>query len=252
MTTATVGEVPEATAPPTIATGYALIRALLHSTFVPTVYRRLAVHPQAFDLALNQLPTIVALCDSADFVVTAQETARTSLMGSSKGVGVEAVDVVEIVDVVQRYRAANPINLLFSMSIAGPDARPARPVMEPPLAPKSGDVWSDIHLCHGAVITPGLWRDLAPWPADLDVLWQSTRELAADGAIARARDAVLELAAGVLSHADVARLPTEIAQYLPPSAAAELAWFPTGVATMVAEGEWLHDLISHPQRKEQQ
>jgi hypothetical protein len=248
MTGATVGEVPEAMAPAPIAAGYARIRALLHSTFVPTVYRRLAVHPQAFDLALDRLPAIVALGESTGFVLAAQEAARLSLSGSPDGVGAAPA---EVATVVQRYRAANPINLLFSMSVAGADARPARPVMEPPLAPESGDVWSDIQLCHGGIITPGLWRDLAPWPADLDVLWRSTRAAAAGGGIARARDAVRELAADVLSHADLGRLPTELAPHLPSSAVTELAWFPTGVATMVAEGEWLHDLIPHPQRKEQ-
>ncbi len=41
-----VDEVPEDDAPAAIAAGYQHIRDLLGSTFVPTIYRRLALHPK--------------------------------------------------------------------------------------------------------------------------------------------------------------------------------------------------------------
>lgn len=251
MTAAQIGEVPEATAPAPIAAGYARIRALLHSNFVPTVYRRLAAHPKAFDLAIDRLPAVVALGKSTGFVRAAKDAARVSLLDSVAPGSPAPSTPRGVAEVVQRYRAANPLNLLFSMSVAGADARPAGPVMGPQLAPELDDVWDDILLCHGSVITPGLWRDLAPWPVDLHVLWRNTRAIAANGGIARARDAVRTLAVDVISHADVVGLASELAPHLPASSVTELAWFPTGIATMVAEGEWLNRLISLPQRKEQ-
>ncbi|MHB1065812.1 MAG: hypothetical protein ACYC2Z_00065 [Candidatus Nanopelagicales bacterium] len=236
-------EVAEHDAPAGIAAGYQRIRDLLDSTFVPTIYRRLAMHPEAFSLAVDHLPQVVALGVRSDFVSAAQSAARTPLTDAAGHV----IDVhQEVADVVERYRRANPLNLLFSMSIAGVDARPEQPVMEPPLPPRPGVIWEDILESHGGVITPGLWRDLAPWPDDLEVLWRSTRAVAADGWLAEARQAVRLLAVGVLAGSGLQHLPAEVSALLPAPAVADFAWFPTGVATMVAEGEWLNHVIAHP------
>ena len=238
------GEVSEEAAPVAIAAGYARIRSALRSTFVPTVYRRLAIHPAAFELAVDHLPRIVSLGDSTDFVRAAQRAARLS--GAEPPMGHDLAHF-EVTQVVQRYRKANPLNLLFSMSIAGPEARPVRPVMEPPLGSGPGDIWQDILHCHGDVIIPGLWRDLAPWPSDLELVWRSTRAMAQEGRLVPAREAVMDLAIQVLSDDDTRHLSSQIGHLLPAEAVTDLAWFPTGVATMVVEGEWLHHLMSHPQ-----
>lgn len=239
----TRAEVPEDDAPAAIAAGYQRIRDLLGSTFVPTIYRLLALYPQAFAVALDRMPQVIALGADAGFVPAAQEAARSRLAGQPTD-GHDAHR--EVAAVVGRYRRANPMNLLFSISIAGVDARPDGPVMEPPLPPESDDIWADILAAHGGVITPGLWRDLAPWPDDLAALWPSTRAVADGGALARAREAVRDLAVAVLADNGLADLPDQISSLLPASAIADFAWFPTGVATMVAEGEWLDNVIAHP------
>ncbi len=246
----TAAEVPENAAPAEIEERYRRIRNLLGSTFVPTVYRRLAVYPAAFTLAVDHLPEVVRLGESTDFVRTAQSAARIPLAGASVDLNVVHPAVV---DVVERYRRANPLNLLFSMSIMGAEARPTQSVMEPPLAPGPGPegIQQDILVSHGGFITPGIWRDLAPWPVSLQTLWLSTRAVAQDGRLALARNAVLDLAAAALCGTELKYLPARLAPLLPRSAVSDLAWFPIGVSSMIVECEWLHTLIAHHQRKEQ-
>ncbi len=246
----TAAEVPEDAAPAEIEEKYRRIRNLLGSTFVPTVYRRLAVYPAAFTLAVDHLPEVVRLGESTDFVRTAQSAARIPLSGTSL-----SLSVVEpaVVDVVERYRNANPLNLLFSMSIMGAEARTTQTVMESPLgpAPSPDGIQQDIIDSHGGFITPGIWRDLSPWPVSLQEFWLSTRAIAQDGRLVVARDAVMERAAAVLFGSELEYLPAQIGSLLPRSALSDFTWFPIGVSTMVVEGEWLHTLIAHHQRKEQ-
>jgi hypothetical protein len=226
---------------------YGNIRSLLASNFVPTIYRRLALYPAAFALAVEHLGQVVELADSTDFVRTAQRSAHISLSGASLS---EGPFNSQVTDVIERYRNANPFNLLFSISLMGADARPNRSVMQSPLGPVHSDIEQDIFDSHGAFITPGLWRDLDPWPERQRELWMKTRDIVQDGRLVIAREAVMQCAAAVFLGSALEFLPTQIASLLPESALMDFAWFPTGIATMVVEGEWLHNLTDHHPRKE--
>ena len=240
-------ELAEVNATAEFEVAYKHIRDLLASNFVPTIYRRLAMYPDAFALAVEHLGHVVELADSADFVRTAQSAANIPLSGTSLSEGPINSGVT---DVIERYRDANPINLLFSISLMGADTRPHRSVMQSPLGPVHSDIEQDIFDSHGAVITPGLWRDLDPWPERQRELWMKTREIAQDGRLIIAREAVMECAAVVFLGSTLEFLPAQIASLLPESALIDFVWFPTGVATMVVEGEWLHNLTDHHPRKE--
>jgi hypothetical protein len=242
-----IEELAEVNATAEFEVAYQHIRDLLASNFVPTIYRRLALYPAAFALAVKHLSHVVDLADSTDFVRTAQSAAYISLSGASLS---EGPIKSEVTDVIERYRSANPLNLLFSISLMGADTRPNRSVMQPPLGPVQSEIQQDIFESHGAFITPGLWRDLDPWPDRKRELWMKTREIAQDGRLVNAREAVMECAALVFLGSTLEFLPAQIASLLPEPASIDFAWFPTGVATMVVEGEWLHNLTDNLSRKE--
>jgi len=242
-----VEELAEVDATAEIEVAYRQIRNLLASNFVPTIYRRLAMYPAAFALAVEHLGQVVELADSTDFVRTAQRSAYISLSGSTLS---EGPVTPEVIDVIERYRNANPLNLLFSISLVGADARPSRPVMQPPLGPVHNEIQRDIFDSHGAFITPGLWRDLDPWPESQRELWIKTRQIAEDGRLIVARDAVMKTATAVFFGSQLEFLPAQISSLLPESALTDFAWFPTGVSTMVVEAEWLHNLTNYQLRKE--
>lgn len=241
-------EVPEAQAPPEIEAGYARVRALLGTNFVPTVYRQLAVHPGAFAVALDRLAPIVALGRSSRFPERARSLARNAFPANA---AVLDLSDARVSDVVERYRDANPFNLLFSLVISGSlTASPYR-TMEPPLPAPNVDIWQDIQICHGGPVLPGLWRDLAPWPDDLERLWREVRVAADAGLILAARESLLLEARGLLSSAGMTPDLDEVLAFVPPQMAAAFAWFPVGVATMVAEGELLHQLTkAHTPRED--
>lgn len=242
-----IEELAEVNATAEFEVAYRNIRSLLGSNFVPTIYRRLAMYPDAFELAVDHLGQVIELANITDFVRTAQSSAHISLSGATLSQGpVEP----EVKAVIERYRNANPLNLLFSISLVGANTRPDRSVMEPPLGPVHVEIDRDIFDSHGAFITPGLWRDLDPWPERQRELWLKTREIAQDGRLVVTREAVIERAAAVFLGSTLEFLPTRIASLLPESALLDFAWFPTGVATMVVEGEWLHNLTDHHLRKE--
>lgn len=244
MTPIASAEVAEVDAHGSIAEGFAIVRAALHSTFVPTIYRRLAVHPEAFAVAVAALPEVVRIGEAAGFVDMACSTARTAL---PPPVEADAVALRELTlsepgpsAVLDRYRKANPLNLLFSMSICGLTVPPRPAVMAPPLPTSEGaDLWVDIEACHRAAFVPGVWRELAPWPAVLNDLWPRTRQLAALGGVVVARDAVRRAAITVLSGTSVEQGAARTRDALGPENAAAFDWFQTGVATMIAEVEWL-------------
>lgn len=53
-------------------------------------------------------------------------------------------------------------------------------------------------------------------------------------------------AIALLSGSEWTTLAAYITDHISPEGAKELAWFPTGIATMVSEGEWLNTLIEQP------
>lgn len=243
--TTTPAEVTESEATGSVADAYDVIRSALRSTFVPTIYRRLALHPEAFAIAVARMPDVVRVGDDTGFIALACDTARSELpipngTDASALQGVSSSGNGGPAAVLDRYRRANPINLLFSLSICGLTAPPEPSVMAPPLpAYVAAGVWADIEACHRSPFVPGVWRELAPWPDVVDDLWPRVRALAAADGLVAARDSVRLLAVDALSGTVAAQSATEVRAALDPDAAASFDWFPTGVATMIAEVEWL-------------
>jgi hypothetical protein len=236
-----VDEVPEADAPPEVSALYARIRTILDSTFVPTVYRRLACYPDVLHAAVNSFESVAERVNPIAFADDARSQARRQVADQ---IALAPPVSVHTRATIARYRAANPINLLFGMVTIGADAQAGRPVMTPPL-PVSSDIWDDIKSAHGGPIIPGLWRDMAPSMPDVERLWRQTRLVADQGVIASARDQVRDLARRLLTAAGVPDGSAHLRASVPNSVVQELSWFPTGIATMVAEGELLDQLTDH-------
>jgi hypothetical protein len=238
-------EISETDARGSVADGYAEIRRCLRSSFVPTIYRRLALHPDAFAVAVAGLPAVVRTGDESHFVEAAWTVARDALPEPHDDDRVALsiltrTDGVGVADVLDRYRRANPLNLLFSLSIVGLLDAPQPGVMGPPLPDLTADgIWADIAACHHSAFVPGVWREMAAAPAVLETLWARMRALAASGAIVPAREAVRRLALSVAADSPIQGISDEIRSALPVESASAFRWFPTGVATMIAEVEWL-------------
>ena len=95
MTSTAPAEVTEADAVGGVADAYGLIRSALRSTFVPTIYRRLAVHPEAFAIAVAGMPDIVRVGDDTGFVELACDAAR-ELLAQPEKVGKRLRRVVDV------------------------------------------------------------------------------------------------------------------------------------------------------------
>lgn len=239
-----IPQIAEAEAVGSVAAAYATIRALLGSVFVPTIYRMLAVHREAFSIAIDALPETVRIADESNFVERACAIARTQLESidgahrtRARLSGGPVPDEIE--GLLRGYRAANPQNLLFSLSIVGVHEPEWPNVMSPPLPPANDDIWEDIKDCHGGVLIPGVWRDMHPWPRELERLWHHTRVKALNDALCHAREAVRQFGVHVATETAIESIAQSVQDTLPTSAAKSFAWFPTGVSTMIVEVEWL-------------
>lgn len=228
-------DVPETGASGAVAESFEAVRQALGSTFVPTVYRRLAAHPDALSAAVAALPTIVEAARSNGFAQEVTGVAR-SLVHPSWVPDAAAPPAASFV--VARYRAANPLNLLFAVTVLGVES-PIDRVMEPPLPERRADVDDDIRLCHGGSVLPGLWRELGAWAEWRYDAWNGIREDAAAGRLSAARAEVLAAALVLASSIRADDVRDEVASLLPEAAALELRWFPAVIASMVVEAEWL-------------
>ena len=228
-------EVAEAEAGGAVADLFEQVRRALGTTFVPTVYRRLAAHPAALEAAVAPLGSIVHLAREEDFVDRAQRlAARLFAVDPS----VKTVAPPGARSVVERYRAANPLNLVFAVAVLDVGPTPGS-VMAPPLGPSRVDENEDIEACHGGVVLPGLWRELAPSARWRSAAWSALRSEAEAGHLRTARDQVLAAAADLVSRSPVAAAHEQVLPLLPPAVAAELRGFPAVIASMVVEAEWL-------------
>ncbi len=235
-------EVPEAEASGVVAAAFDSVRTSLRSSFVPTVYRRLAVHPAALAVAVGALPAVVEAARAEGFAdevvgLAGSLTSAPQLRAVEESAAPAAV--------VERYRRANPLNLLFAVSVLGVEDPPL-PVMVPVLPPPLPQEDDDILLCHGGSVLPGLWRELAAWPSWRSAAWSAIREDAAAGGLAAAHGAVMRLAG---EHAATSAHPAvrdEVASLLPQDAVHDLRRFAVVIAAMVVEAEWLiHVMNTH-------
>lgn len=239
MTTQGPAEVPEADARGTVAESYADVRRALGSSFVPTVYRRLAPHPDALAVAVAVLPDIVRAARSTRFADEVVGTAATLVRPARGSVAPAPAGAAEV---ISRYRAANPLNLLFAVSMFGApqdDGLGRAVVMGPPLPSPAPVEDDDIRACHGGEVLPGLWRELGDWPAWRSPAWAALRHDAAAGGLVNARAAVMTAALDLAAMTAVDAARHEVAALLPTEAALELRRFPAVIASMVVEAEWL-------------
>ena len=232
--------VPEAAADEQIAEGYSQIRRQLGVPFVPTIYRILAQCPEPFLVAVDALEDIVQLAERMDFSRRVRQQSRAALNESRCCLpeGVELPAPFETV--MANYSAADPIGLMFSLSIVGSPSQPHPGVMDSLIpATADNDLSADIVACHGDVILPGFWRDAMAWLELAQELWTCTRTQAREGHLERARDSVLDFAAAATSGTAVDAMAEKLRPMMPDDLVEILAWFPTGISTMIVEVEWL-------------
>ena len=230
----------EAAADEQIAQGYSQIRRHLGVPLVPTIYRILAQCPEPFFVAVDALEDIVELAAQTDFSRRVQGQARAALSESScclpRGVEISA----PFETVMANYSAANPVGLIFILSLVGSPSHPHPGVMDSTISPTiDTDLIADIKSCHGDVILPGFWRDAMAWPELAQELWSCTRTHAREGHLERARNSVLDVAIATTSGTVVDAMAEKLRPLLPADLLEILEWFPTGISTMIVEVEWL-------------
>jgi hypothetical protein len=232
--------VPEAAADEQISEGYSQIRSQLGVPFVPTIYRILAQCPEPFLVAVNALEDIVKLAEHTDFSRRVRQQAHAALRVSRCCLP-ESIDLSAPFDtVIANYSVANPIGLIFSLSIVGRPSHPHPGVMDSLIpATADTDLSADIVACHGDVILPGFWRDTMAWQELAQELWTCTRTHAREGHLERARDSVLDFAAAATSGTAVDAMAEKLRPMMPDDLVEILAWFPTGISIMIVEVEWL-------------
>lgn len=243
------GEVAETEAVGAVARAYELLRTALGVSHVPTLYRMLATHPMFFLEFVNRsLPAIER--HTANGSPARLRTAARSSLPAERPRGNGANRRGDTWELLDRYNRANPINLLLTLLLAGSDTVLRNDVMRPPLPdpPSSegvGELMTDIRACHGYVTVPGLWREMLRTPDSARPIWQSVRASAAEGHVARSRDAVMDAALQTIPEDDYL---TWLLEDQPPQDRADidrvLHWFPSGISAMIAEIELVKTLIA--------
>lgn len=243
------GEVAEAQAVGAVARAYELLRTALGVSHVPTVYRMLATDPAFLVEFIDRALASVDRYAADDVPARLRAVAQSSLPSGENPIDAgERLD--DIRDLLEGYNRANPLTLLLTLLLAGPDAVLRDDVMSPPLpVPPSGDgveeLLGDILACHGGVTVPGLWREMFRAPSSARPMWETVRASAEAGHIARAREAVFDAAREIVSDQDY--LTGLVEDQSPQDRAGidrVLTWFPSGISTMIAEIELMKAIVA--------
>lgn len=233
-----IDEIAEDEATGTISLAYEQVRSILGVPFVPTIYRMAATHESVFVKALGRLAPVLSVQRERGFIHEAELVARQALKSPSEGRFEGGLDL-QVSLLIQRYSTANPLNLLFALGLLGTGVVECPSVMSPPLPARSDDVYTDILNCHGGVTIPGFWRELGQRPELLELVWSATRAQAEHGRFDAARRAVLEFGAETIRNSQVSEILSDISLEDMDQIHQLIGWFPTGIATMIAETEWL-------------
>lgn len=233
-----IGEIAEGEASGEISLAYAQVRSILGVPFVPTIYRMAAMHESVFVKALGRLAPVLNVQRERGFIFETERVARQALKSPREGRFGGELDL-QSSRLIERYSTANPLNLLFALGLLGTGVVEWPSVMSPPLPARSHDIYTDIRNCHGGVTIPGFWRELGQNPELLELVWSATRAQAEHGGFDAARRAVLEFGAETIRSAEVGALLSDISLEAAEQIHQLLGWFPTGIATMIAETEWL-------------
>lgn len=233
--------IPESEANGAVAMGYASIRQVLDVPNVPIVYRRMALEESVFIPAVDLLPRIVDLADAIGFRDRAQKTARQQLPRALHAPPPSDRYALppDGQSMLRRFAGTNPIGLLFTMALAGIERDPVAGVMSPPLPRRDANLEIDIAACHGSDFVPSMWKDLREWTEVYEGGWWGLRRLASAGALSEASSAVMSLAKESLLGTTIEHDSAALAALMSKSLADTLSWFPTGIATLIVEVEWL-------------
>ncbi len=233
-----IDEIAEEEATGEISSAYGRVRQMLGVGFVPTIYRMAATHETFFLEALARLAPFISEQREGGFAHEVGRVARQSLANPSE-VRLRGSLTPETSQLIEQYSSANPLNLLFALGLLGPGVGERTGVMSPPLPPRSEDVYADVRQCHGDRTVPGFWRELGRQASQLELTWTVTREEADRGGFDGARRAVLDFASRTIRDAGVVAPPNQASPEDAEHLHQLLGWFPTGIATMIVETEWL-------------
>jgi len=230
------GEVAEDDASDAVLALYARLRELLDVSFVPTVFRMLALHESYLTAVVDALAATSAprRAARARACVALAAGVATRLDPPPLDAGTDGPRVAALLD---RYNVANPSGLLVLTALAT-GLEPARGVLEPPLPPRAGrSLNDDVLACHGGFTVPGLWRELAHgWPALAEQAWSEIRALAEAPAFGAGRAELIALAAGAIGPGELPAPPAEVERIV--------AWFARAIPSMVLEIECLRLALS--------
>jgi len=242
-------EVADTEAVGAVARAYQLLRTALGVSHVPTVYRMLATHPAFFvEFVDCSLPAVERYMTD-DVPARLRAAARSSLPTGKTRIN-EAERLSDVWELLDRYNRANPLNLLLTLLLAGPDAVLRDDVMRPPLPdPPSGEgvdeLLADIRACHGGVTVPGLWREMFGATGSARPIWESVRASAEEGHVVRSRDAVFDAAREAVPEQD--HLTWLVEEHSPQDRAGIdriVGWFPSGISAMIAEIEIMKTVLA--------
>lgn len=240
------GEIAEDEAGEALAATYERLREALGVSFVPTVYRMLAVHEPYLSAATDALADLLASDRAEQFAAEARARARhgAAELPASPGIplGPAKGDVGSI---LERYGRANPRNLLFAQALL-PSAPTGlgdvigAPSTPPPDTDQPETILADILETHGGFVLPGMWRELAAWPRLLGQLWSTVRAVTDVAQFQRARFSIVEPARAAT---DDVTSPDPTALGLGTEEVDEieriLDWFVQVITAMIVEIEYL-------------
>lgn len=230
---------------PALAATYARLREALRVGFVPTIFRMLGTYELYLTAATDLVGELLASDAAEEFAVRARQRASRGVTGVPAAripLGADA-DAVEAL--LERYNRANPRNLLAARALLRTGPLDPGGVMDPGIvtAPSAEDpdsILADVFEAHGGFVQPGLWRELADFPAILAQAWRAVLPLAEEPAFQETRAAIGELAAEATAGlnppdpSDLGFDPGEVR-----SIEAILSWFHRGIAAMIVEVEYL-------------
>ena len=239
--------IPEGEATGVVASGYEEIRAQLGVQFVPTIYRILAQCEEGFAVGVDALPDIVRLAKKHDVARIVVDRAQRGLGDAACCAPLLPDTPEELRRLLHDYAQANAFGLLFSIALVATPVRVYPGVLgaTTPTTP-APDLRADIIACHGGLILPGFWRDVTAIPGVGVPLWAAVRSHGREGHFARARREILSMVDELPADSVISATAMKAGTAIPPDLMALLAWFPTGISTMIAEVQWLRERVAQP------
>ena len=206
----------------------------------------LGVHQEYLTAATQSVGELVGSDRGESFAAHARDIASQAALAFPEVSITPGADSEAIHSMFDRYNRANPRNLLFTRAMLPEGPRDAGTVMgasrdEPTSFAGPEEVVADVEAAHGGFVKPGLWRELAEFPAVLTESWLAVRPLAGLPAFQEARAALLDAASDTAAGVVVAPDPRELGFSDEEAASIEtiLIWFTRGISAMVVEIEYL-------------